>query len=545
MSHILRSIDASPSKFSTPIKLPKLKSSASQDERTSFQDFKEFVHSNSQITNHSRKSHAGRKLRVSQILDSNPLSDFDPSPTPQKFTLPSIDQGHLNDQELPQGPTAQQEAIKRNLRINKAIHKTRKKLKFIGGGGEAERFDERMQIFRGLNTFIDAKDIIQNMNALNKLNKAEATVQMNLRDQLRDLSKEMQSQKSPEGRKMDKLNTKIINALEKARVHILDQQTYAKRASKLHNSFGYHLSEATDDLLYKFQQRSYDPVEKDDLDNFDEKLGKDLLSGKLDVLEVPEAFDQEKITHGMKNLQCLLEEKTKLSLARDQRYHEHYKKRADNVVAMVTKTAQKIFARDNDKESEKKKSVGNLDKVRSIRKKTKEFLDEPVQDNETVSESQSHEPIFTTDFDIERISTNDQITETRSKLNSFETVQGRSGRSGSMDFILNKKWVKLNQTIVPSPPTDNKKVNNHHRCMATEIINEIESHEYEFQDLKLKMSKEIEQLEEFLQQDIEKLKEDPKEVFRVDIDTTGHFASFSSKPLRLPSKKKLAAVLGF
>lgn len=550
LSQRLRSTNTSSFKGESPTHFPKVRT-PNRDHLSFVKDFEQFVNSKAKIIERAKK-HLPFRSTSSQVSPEptrypvTARSSLRLSESPQKST-PATMKGHNNsvEEEVEASPVTVSEAVKKNKSITAMIKRTKKKIKFLGEG-ETERFDNRLQIFRGVNTFIDVKDLMKDMNIMNQVKKDNADLQQKVQNQIAALAKEIQLRKSMDEGRNDPLSHRVSTALDNARIRIITSRANSKAAFRAgHKTVGFRLPN-TDLKLDERDKQEYNPDDKNDIDGFYDRLGDDLASGKLDKEELHAEIDEEEINSGLNYLKQLLEEKTRLSLAQDKRYHANFKKRAENVITVVKRAAKKIYDRDLTKEELMEKLAEQAEKTKEARRREKELQDEQIrqqQQSEFFFQTQyrPNQDLFSTDLNIDKLPPDQQIRAIQRKISNIEAFHGRSE---SLDTLIERRG-RSSTTLAAAPILMNKKINSLHRRYANVLINDLDQQERDFQDIKLRMHLEINHLEDFYEQDVGKMKEDPMEALRLTFSNQTHFGSFLNKPIKLKnSRKRLAVVMG-
>ena len=509
-----------------------------------FRDFEEFVNSKSQMYggNKRRNGMSARSITTSQAPSTRASSAFTTG------LEPTIAQSNasltLKVNELtPQ--VSKTDAIKKNISINQAIKKTKNKIKFTAQAS-SEKFENKMQIFKGLSTFIDVKDAIRNMNAMNHvpsphmetLKQANMKSKANLRATF--------SQRRPasvEKPAFGELDYKIRNALASAREHVRTARASPRKKVETERNYFNRYSSANHTKIVESQKELYDPDDKNDLDFFYNKLGADLASGQLWREEAPMEYDENEVANGINYLKLMLAEKTK-NVRVDAKFENNFKQRANNVITLMKRTAKKIF--DKNLKTAKEIALEEQEKIKEAKRAERLRREEKLRLQQEAQEffdtHLNQQDPFGVEANLDQLPIEEQLNHIRSRINGLEKSEERpksfSGRRPN-------RARSINQLPEVDELATNRQINSLHRKYTSTIIDGLNHHIRGFQDTRFQLERELEELDVMYEKDVEKIKEDPLESLRINFDSKTHFGTFLNKPARLgPLKKNLAVVLG-
>lgn len=446
-------------------------------------------------------------------------------------TLPGIHAASTFSQEIEiktNNAPEKTESWRKTEGINRVVKQTMQKMRFKSEA-PVEKFENNLKVFKKVNTFINVKDTIQNLNVLNSLaGEHEEDAERKAKSKFLELSKSdnkhylvMDSRSRPKFRHSSL--AKIDSVLAKSRKFI-SNSVRARDHSRQNSLVGADLVDRA--LAYGHNKR-HDSCDNSELNLFYDQLETDILEGKYDKKDceldgIPNEIDS---ATDLDYLRVLLEEKTKLSLVKDKNYHENYKRKAENVITMLKKTAKKIFDRNGD-EREKRREA-----LRQVIRMSKSKLD--LQKQEIVS------------FIPPQISENNntlpgklQLKAIKGRLSKITSYNGSPTNLKLPSVIKGKKFIEE-----PTPITEvnqkNKEINALHMRYSDILLNDLECQGKNLHEIREVMDKEIEQLEGLYEREVGKMKEDPSEAIRVNLGTKGYYGSFGNKRLGKPLNSKL------
>ena len=375
-----------------------------------------------------------------------------------------------------------------------------------------EKFEDKMKIFGRLSTFIDAKSIFQEMNAMNQINPK--------RNSILSFKNRMEESKSTIKDPQSDFSKKVKEVLEKARSRI-SQKDSENQTSRRKNQSYYDFVKIADKKMQKDYDIHLDTEESSDTNFFYNKLETDMLKGKYEHLDLQplSATEDEKMASELQHLQMLLEEGTKVRLVSDKNYYDDFRMRAKKITSLVKQAAVKIFH---------KKSMADV----SIGK-------EAPATNQTVESDPSNDFWALTSVPTSNQRTvTEQIEELHQKLDNVSARLKTEHRPAVYEN--RQKRVNLLERIPYALAKQESKLL---RKIGSLIVDDIEGTDRDFREIKNEMSKKIDQLEEFEELEMERLKEDPEASLKIHFGTKGHFASFANNPRRQKFSKKTFVVL--
>ena len=138
-------------------------------------------------------------------------------------------------------------AVNRNKSIDRIVKNARKKIKFLSDNN-SNRFDSKFKIFQTVNTFIDVKDQLQNINLMNKNEEAdEAKVDLHLKNYLSSVG-EKEKRRTKTQRSLDPLDSRITSVLQHARGHVLTSRRGSQRSLHNHQELHERIGQADEKL---------------------------------------------------------------------------------------------------------------------------------------------------------------------------------------------------------------------------------------------------------------------------------------------------------
>lgn len=434
------------------------------------------------------------------------------------------------------------DAIAKNEAVGRIVKETMKKKRYHSES-HADKFENKLKIFKGVSTFINVKDTIQNLNVLNQIETVdEEAAERNVRKRLAEAAKTNKlSNLRSNPRIQDPSMAQFDSVLDQAK-KIMSSSVNNKKRTSQSRELPHRAMRQVTNVLLKDRRKNYDSNDRNDLDFFYDSLEKDFITGryeKPEYLDVDFA-DSNAITSDLDYLRMLLEEKTKLSMARDKNYHQNFKKRAENVISVLKKTAKKIFDR---KENHRFILKADTDRAKQMTQEDRARKEEQMkQRTEVLSFLENKMDEFAT---INTLPVERQLELLKSRVNNLVNFDPASVSQAPARATITRRRKEIFNPLTMSPETKNREINAVHKKYAEVLITELGNQVKTVHEMKEVMNRQIEQLEGLYQQDLDKMTEDPFEAIRVDVGTKGHFGSFGNKKVGGGlTAKTLAKVLG-
>lgn len=447
-------------------------------------------------------------LKYEAASSRNTLTD------PDKFGLSSFEKLELNLENNDLTEEKREEGIhlqqikQQTTKIQKLIGRAKGRISRFKSN--TEKFDERLRVFSRLSTFLDSKQIYQEMNLLNSINPNKDYTQSFL-----NKINEQKNQKSGTESQNQLFPEKTQKLLEDARYRILYRNANNPLSTRRNQQY-YELSKMAEQKLQRDYTFRCNTEETTDLNDFDDQLEKDIVHGKYDYMEtVPTTIDDEEDQQKteLRHLKQLLEQGTRKRIVEDKSYAADFRARASKITKLLKQTAERIFHKKLTtvppkklKEALTSNPTAALTLIdNSNRRAASEKMEELHQELDYVSYSLSKEHFPAV----------------------FEKGKKRTNLMERTPFLLAKQQTKLLKQ------------------MGETVIENVENQKKEFREMKAMMSKKITQIEEFEEAELEKLKEDPEEALKIKFETNSHFATFASNPNKVrPTKKTFVYLFG-
>jgi len=448
-----------------------------------------------------------------QIMTPNPKS---PLPSLQKaMTSPirPIADTSSHAANVQGAETILDKANKKTANIDRIIEKQRSKLRFIKKD-KTQIFDEKMlKAFGKLRTYLNIKDTIQEMNILNRkpvvlnLSKTEPQIKTdNPLQKLRNKVNKIIIANKTFRMKTSKLNTSDSNEGTSPKRGLRAQRSFLGRLVEQQNYE--EILEMTTQKLAEGTQSSFPQDEENDVDVFFTQLEDSLVNNKFDREQLEEIHmaieDPSKIAY----YKSLLEYRPTPTI--DDKYYHNYKKRVDKVISVLKKQTKRIFNKVVDYGRKPKYSGASQKQVESDQK----FKDTLRKSIKTFVTSQ------------------DLLDESPSKRKDLKTQFGSMIRKVETLEVprLSADWAPQsdrNQLQI------NKDINKAYKQFMKNIIDEANTQQSEHRTNVAEFKKQIVDIENAFQKEMDSFFPDDMESLRITIDKTP-FADGAKTKMRIP-----------
>lgn len=491
----------------------------------------------SQFADTSLDQLAQLSSRISISPDSLRTSPFKDSTLPKMATtMYKIDETKTNEKDILMNQT-----LSRNTIINRIIQKTKGKMRFLNVA-DSKKFDDKLKTFKKVSTFIDLKDQMFNLNMQNKGSElTQSVLNHRINNHFASRTRGDITSFGASTNSGFQMLKKVNPMLESNLAQILTSRSPAKRTVSL-DRFSERMKAAKSQIL-KYKVDELDYTEKTDDEEYYDKLADDLVSDKLIKEEVNIDIDEDEILCNTNYLRSLLQQKIKVDLAMGDNYSQDFKKRADNIINVMRKNANRIYQKklpkilNNPEAKEEYKIFVEERKYKHDMKEQKEILYPFEVQMHTDTQS-----ILVGDIDSDMLSSSGQLKGASQRVNSL----GSPRREVRNQDLSRSRHTKENDNLDLTPVIKNRKINALHRKCSSLIINNLNKQSQDYHDLKGQVRFEIGLMDELYRKDIEKHKDSPMDSLKVGFDTNAHFGSFMSKPIKRSNlnRRNIATFLG-
>jgi len=440
----------------------------------------------------------------------------------------------------------------RNLKIDDVIKKASKKLNF-SNRDKTKRFEEKMKIFENLNTFVDIKDFLQQMNVLNQDTKK--TVKLppihvgegyELAHQISSPSSNLNltlrnqdSFGSPSVGKTGNLNKSLMKGdnefpdkLKSLRTHI-SKFAASKEEESLHSdrkkdTYGLILDKANVMLTQLNEADKKLPIVEDtDVNTFYQELQVNLANNNFEKIDYGNVRLQQEEMDYYKNLLTFKEEESE---SMNQKYYDAYKARAEKVIMLLRKATKNIYKKVTDEKKIPKSRYHSgeaTDKETKVTKGTevKEFLKQQFEVFITADKLMEEQQQTVPDLDA-------QFKKMLRRVNSMVSMH----KSGSkVNYINNDDQTNENHL--------NHEINKAHKNYLKTILDCVDYQGNNYKSMKENFKKKIDKLEDAYDKDIQKLLPKNLESIKMTLDVGSTNKYYVDKPVRKNISRKMLNVL--
>lgn len=432
----------------------------------------------------------------------------------------------------------------KNAKIDVLVKKLGKKLNFLSKE-KSKKFDESLKIFESLDTFVDIRGYLRQMNELNnesgtpnpklpKLNLHGKHASTSLFTSPKSTRSPGASPKNHKGGKG--VNVEIQKKIKTARqslTNFMAKEDDENNLKRKENAYDFIVDE-TDAVLRKMtvMDKKSPLAEETDVDNFYKELQENLINDNFERMEHNVQLKPEEVNY-YKNLLALKDEKH----FTDKNYYDTYKRRADKVICLMRKATKNIFNKMYDPKS------GRASKVLDDTKSEKEILDtrssyEPKESGFKQQWKKHFESLIATGESLENIGSDKDLDANFQKMmEKMEKAHTKSMKIGSRATTTNfDKEKEKNMSV-------NQEINNAHKDQLKTIIESAQNNEKRFKRMRDDFKKKIHNLQDVYVKETQKLFPNNEESIKKSLGARTA-RPYMEKPIRKNLTMKVLNALG-
>ena len=463
----------------------------------------------------------------------------------------------------------------RNIKIDEIVKKANKKLNFLKKD-KAKKFEERMKIFENLNTFIDIKDYIQQLNVLNHdtarknvrlpplqpISGSSSPYNNTLTHSISTKGK-LSRDASPNNRSTGRLpasnfgsmvltgqnhnvnpnpvalgdRLKAIQSTVSKFAAIKEEEALDIEGKK--DVYGMVLDKTNVMLTQLNEVDLKMPVAEDtDINNFYQELQNDLIYNNFEKIDHGNVELQQEEMDYYKNLLAFRDEPDSAEPT-DQKYYEDYKARADKVINLLRKAAKNIY-----------KKAGEGKKQVRAKIQTDEVIEEELTKMKTERDEATLKDNLKQEFEM--------------YVSSGGLMNGSMDRKNNLDLDIHyqKMLRKVDQIVKAQEPVKdtegtpskaeeekagdnqmNHEINKAFKSYMKAILESAEAQGANFKTVKGDFNKKINQLEDAYDKEIQRLLPKTLDSIKMTLDTQMTNKSYLDKPVRKNFSRKMLNAL--
>ena len=389
--------------------------------------------------------------------------------------------------------------VEKSVKINKIFQKELNKLK-ISQKDKSQKFDERMKTFEGLNTFVDIRDYLQQMNSTNVTMRSLQSSQFLPPVDASKYGSIVLSSREVETTCTDKGSYTPSFAFETRRTNgrtMSDVKYYLSKATNIHDDpFVSKVLNSATEGIKSFNASSMSSVINEDMradgysiifNDIVEKEKEQKLK-EMNIMRV----SQDEVNYYKNQLKFI-----PVSAEYDENYYKDYKHRADKIISLLKSSSKKIynktFSEVPNLKQIKEKGIQRkkVDLKKDLRPMFKNYMSSGnfLQGNCPPSIFKPEETLKT------------KFVRMQTRVNTLHTIsqdQPKTPKNEVDDILDNRREKSQNGKF-------NRQINKLHKNFMNKLVAEVEMEEVHYKNLKRQIQSEINTIEESYNGSIEQL----------------------------------------